>query len=49
MRLPNLHTARMSYLIKIKTFKKADFYGQNQKFVRRFKGLTLGQVFWNLE
>ena len=44
MRLPNLHTAPMRHLIKIRTFlKKAS--GKNQKFVRRFKGLILGQIF----
>ena len=50
MRLPNLHTAPMRHLIKIRTFlKKADFYGKNRKFMGRFKGLTLGQIFLNLE
>ena len=34
MRLPNLHTAPMGHLIKIRTFlKKGQFLGQNQKFV----------------
>ena len=46
MRLPNLHTAPMRHLIKFRTFlKKAGFYCKNQKFVRRFEGLTLGQIF----
>ena len=46
MRLPNLHTTPMRLFIKIRTFlKTADFYGKNQKFARRFKGLTLGQIF----
>ena len=46
MRLPNLHTAPKRYLIKFRTFlKKADFYCKNQKFARRFEGLTLGQIF----
>ena len=43
MRLPNLHTAPMGHLIKIGTnLKKGRFIWQNQEFVRRFEGLTLG-------
>ena len=45
MGLPNLHTAPMRHLIKFRTFlKKASFYYKNQKFVRRFEGLTIGQI-----
>ena len=46
MRLPNLHTAPMRHLIKFGTFlKKRRILLQNRKFVRRFKCLTLGQIF----
>ena len=46
MRLRNLHTAPMRHLIKFRTFlKKRRFLLQNRTFVRRFKGLTLGQIF----
>ena len=46
MRLPNLHTAPMGHLIKIRTFlKKGRFLWQNQEFVRHFEGLALGQIF----
>ena len=49
MHLPNLHTAPMRHLIKFRTFlKKAGFYCINQTFVRRFEGLTLGQILENL-
>ena len=46
MRLPNLHTTPMRHLIKFRTFrKKAGFYCKIQKFIRRFEGLTLAQIF----
>ena len=43
MCLPNLNTAPIGHLIKIRTFLKKDrFLLQNQEFVWRFKGLALG-------
>ena len=40
----------MGHLIKIRTFlKKGRFLWPDSEFVRRFEGLTLGQIFLNLE
>ena len=43
MRLPNLHTAPKRHFIKFRIFLL-----QKPKAVRRFKGLTLAQIFSNL-
>ena len=45
MRVPNLHTAPMRHLIKIRTFlKKIDPYLEKHKFTRRFEGLRFNQI-----
>ena len=41
MRVHNLHTAAKRHLIKIRTFKKINFYLKKHKFARRFEGLGL--------
>ena len=41
MRLPNLDTASMRHLIKIRTFVKK----RRVLLVRRFKSLALGRIF----
>ena len=46
MHEPNLHTAPKTHLIKIRTFLwKINSYVKKYKFVRRFEGLRLNQIF----
>ena len=42
MRVPNLHTAPMRHLIKIRTFlKKIDSYLEKHKFARLWKAIAV--------